>query len=49
LFDVADDMSFLLSFLCIISCLNDAELELLGVPWDTYSQAAAANGLDIVR
>lgn len=33
----------------INSCLDDAELTLLGVPWPAYSSAASSVGLDIVR
>lgn len=31
------------------SCLDDPELALLGVPWETYSQIALEIGLDVVR
>jgi hypothetical protein len=33
----------------IISCLDDAELLLLGTPWETYRDVANELGLDIVR
>jgi hypothetical protein len=32
-----------------ISCLDDAELALLGVPWETYREVASEIGLDIIR
>lgn len=32
-----------------ISCLDDEELELLGVPWETYRDVAAETGLDVIR
>lgn len=32
-----------------ISCLDDTELELLGVPWETYLDVAASTGLDVLR
>jgi len=34
---------------CIVCCLDDEELELLGASWPDYSQSARALGLDILR
>ncbi|KIJ25488.1 hypothetical protein M422DRAFT_38650, partial [Sphaerobolus stellatus SS14] len=34
---------------CIICCLDDEELELLGVSWSQYSEIAHAIGLDVLR
>lgn len=34
---------------CIICCLDDEELEFLGVPWDLYLHSASSLGLDILR
>jgi len=34
---------------CIVCCLDDEELELLGASWPDYSQAARELGLDILR
>lgn len=31
------------------SCLDDAELALLGVPWENYVSIAAKIGLDVIR
>ena len=31
------------------SCLDDPELALLGVPWETYRQVANDIGLDVIR
>ena len=36
-------------FLCTTSCLDDDELALLGVPWDSYSSVAVDIGLDLIR
>ncbi|ORY28170.1 protein-tyrosine phosphatase-like protein [Naematelia encephala] len=33
----------------VVCCLDDAELALLGVPWDMYREVASEIGLDIVR
>lgn len=33
----------------IYSCLDDTELALLGVPWETYHSIAAKIGLDVIR
>ncbi|KAI0280998.1 protein-tyrosine phosphatase-like protein [Russula aff. rugulosa BPL654] len=34
---------------CIVCCLDDEELELLGASWPDYSQSARQLGLDILR
>ncbi|OWZ76425.1 hypothetical protein C365_04571 [Cryptococcus neoformans Bt85] len=34
---------------CLVCCLDDEELELLGVPWETYRDVAAETGLDVIR
>ncbi|KAI4526063.1 phosphatases II [Schizophyllum commune Loenen D] len=34
---------------CIICCLDDGELALLGAPWDLYSDAARSAGIDVLR
>ncbi|KZT68309.1 phosphatases II [Daedalea quercina L-15889] len=34
---------------CIVCCLDDEELELLGVPWSEYSNVADELGLDVLR
>ncbi|KAH9485294.1 hypothetical protein JR316_0002202 [Psilocybe cubensis] len=34
---------------CIVCCLDDAELEFLGVPWQEYEHAAKRIGLDVLR
>ncbi|KAL7418272.1 hypothetical protein Q5752_006728 [Cryptotrichosporon argae] len=34
---------------CLVCCLDDVELALLGVPWETYRQIALETGLDIIR
>ncbi|ORX40745.1 hypothetical protein BD324DRAFT_611927 [Kockovaella imperatae] len=34
---------------CLVCCLDDSELALLGVPWDTYASVASSIGLDVVR
>ncbi|OCF32149.1 hypothetical protein I317_07126 [Kwoniella heveanensis CBS 569] len=34
---------------CLVCCLDDAELALLGVPWETYREVAADTGLDVIR
>ncbi len=34
---------------CIVCCLDDEELEFLGVPWHLYLQSAMALGLDVLR
>ncbi|KAI0000561.1 protein-tyrosine phosphatase-like protein [Russula vinacea] len=34
---------------CIVCCLDDEELEILGASWPDYSQAAQELGLDILR
>ncbi|KAH9830745.1 phosphatases II [Rhodofomes roseus] len=34
---------------CIVCCLDDEELELLGVPWSEYSSTADDLGLDVLR
>ncbi|KAK4683575.1 hypothetical protein P7C73_g6668, partial [Tremellales sp. Uapishka_1] len=34
---------------CLVCCLDDGELELLGVPWEMYKEVAADTGLDIIR
>lgn len=31
------------------SCLDDVELALLGVPWETYHSIAAKVELDVIR
>ncbi|TXT07418.1 hypothetical protein VHUM_03138 [Vanrija humicola] len=33
----------------IVCCLDNEELELLGVPWDTYRELASDIGLDVIR
>ncbi|KAF7321484.1 Phosphatases II [Mycena kentingensis (nom. inval.)] len=38
-----------LSVRCIVCCLDDAELELLGAPWPSYERAAKAVGLWVLR
>jgi len=42
-------LSLFVHLLCIYSCLDDAELALLGVPWDTYHSIATKIGLDVIR
>jgi hypothetical protein len=32
-----------------ISCLDDAELEFLGVPWPEYEECARNNEMDVLR
>jgi hypothetical protein len=32
-----------------LSCLDDEELALLGVPWETYREIAGSVGLDVIR
>lgn len=34
---------------CVVCCLDDEELELLGVPWTYYSATADEVGLDVLR
>lgn len=34
---------------CLVCCLDDAELALLGVPWETYRAIASKIGLDVIR
>ncbi|WWD19474.1 hypothetical protein CI109_103934 [Kwoniella shandongensis] len=34
---------------CLVCCLDDTELSLLGVPWETYREIAAETGLDVIR
>ncbi|KAI9634224.1 uncharacterized protein MKK02DRAFT_17453, partial [Dioszegia hungarica] len=34
---------------CLVCCLDDAELLLLGTPWETYRDVANELGLDVVR
>ncbi|WWC64387.1 uncharacterized protein I303_106997 [Kwoniella dejecticola CBS 10117] len=34
---------------CLVCCLDDAELALLGVPWETYREVATEIGLDVIR
>jgi len=34
---------------CIVCCLDDSELEFLGVPWPEYEECAGKNGLDVLR
>ncbi|WVR00311.1 hypothetical protein IAU59_007454 [Kwoniella sp. CBS 9459] len=34
---------------CLVCCLDDTELALLGVPWETYREVAADTGLDVIR
>ncbi|TRM69678.1 protein-tyrosine phosphatase-like protein [Schizophyllum amplum] len=34
---------------CVICCLDDSELALLGAPWDLYAEAALAVGIDVLR
>ncbi|KAJ3530478.1 hypothetical protein NM688_g7703 [Phlebia brevispora] len=34
---------------CLVCCLDDDELQLLGAPWEEYSQIAHGLGLDILR
>ncbi|EIW71839.1 hypothetical protein TREMEDRAFT_60759 [Tremella mesenterica DSM 1558] len=34
---------------CLVCCLDDAELALLGVPWDTYRSVATSLGMDVLR
>ncbi|WWC91524.1 uncharacterized protein L201_006470 [Kwoniella dendrophila CBS 6074] len=34
---------------CLVCCLDDPELALLGVPWETYREVAAEIGLDVIR
>ncbi|WVR07837.1 hypothetical protein IAU60_004880 [Kwoniella sp. DSM 27419] len=34
---------------CLVCCLDDTELALLGVPWETYRKVAAETGLDVLR
>ena len=33
----------------LISCLDDTELDFLGVPWPQYEECASSNGLDVLR
>ncbi|WVQ84882.1 hypothetical protein IAT38_007045 [Cryptococcus sp. DSM 104549] len=33
----------------LVCCLDDEELALLGVPWETYRDVAAETGLDVIR
>ena len=40
---------FFAIFFCIYSCLDDTELALLGVPWETYHCIATKIGLDVIR
>ncbi|WWC71827.1 uncharacterized protein I206_105786 [Kwoniella pini CBS 10737] len=34
---------------CLVCCLDDTELALLGVPWETYREVATEIGLDVIR
>ncbi|WVW85952.1 hypothetical protein I302_107990 [Kwoniella bestiolae CBS 10118] len=34
---------------CLVCCLDDPELALLGVPWETYREIANEIGLDVIR
>lgn len=34
---------------CIVCCLDDAELEFLGVPWPAYEECARNNQMDVLR
>jgi protein-tyrosine phosphatase len=34
---------------CLVCCLDDDELEFLGVPWPDYSKASQKAGLDVLR
>ncbi|TFK25482.1 phosphatases II [Coprinopsis marcescibilis] len=34
---------------CIVCCLDDAELDLLGAPWPLYRKSAQTVGLDVLR
>ncbi|WVN90678.1 uncharacterized protein L203_105920 [Cryptococcus depauperatus CBS 7841] len=34
---------------CVVCCLDNEELALLGVPWDNYRDVAAEIGLDVIR
>ncbi|KAL1743076.1 protein-tyrosine phosphatase-like protein [Schizophyllum fasciatum] len=34
---------------CIICCLDDGELALLGAPWNLYADAARSAGIDVLR
>ncbi|KAK8853064.1 hypothetical protein IAR55_003765 [Kwoniella newhampshirensis] len=34
---------------CLVCCLDDTELSLLGVPWETYREIAVDTGLDVIR
>lgn len=34
---------------CLVCCLDDAELALLGVPWETYRSIASKIGMDVIR
>ncbi|WRT70404.1 uncharacterized protein IL334_007402 [Kwoniella shivajii] len=34
---------------CLVCCLDDTELALLGVPWETYREVALETGLDVIR
>ncbi|KAF6760002.1 protein-tyrosine phosphatase-like protein [Ephemerocybe angulata] len=34
---------------CVVCCLDDEELELLGAPWPAYQQSAQTLGIDILR
>jgi hypothetical protein len=42
-------MPMLMTYNIVISCLDDAELEFLGVPWPEYEECARKNEMDVLR